>query len=398
MPPPEVTVERQVLAEPSARLTGRTWARLADGTPLVTQESARRRAHRAVPRHRQCRLVEPAAVGPVRGHAAAAGRAVGRRRGRRGRGAARRRSRRWTASAGSARRSPARSRIAAAHRRGDGELAAPSAGLVRHRRQAADAAQRRALNLGAGMPRAARRAAAARRARAAGASAACRRNATSGPGCWRWRCCCWWRTCSSRCCCAARSAGRAMLARAACAVALLLAVAAPAQAQPRRRGRGAARRGSPMSSPAMRRSTRSRAPGLVGLSDFVNRRTAAALAEPHGGDAGARRPVLLSRCSTGRCWPTRAQPDAAGGRGAERLHAQWRHHPVRHARRGLGRGLLARARARRCGASRATSSVPPLAPVADDHVLRARLLPAAGTSRPLHRRAGLGGARPGPRE
>jgi hypothetical protein len=37
-PPPEVTVERQVLAEPSARLTGRTWARLADGTPLVTQE------------------------------------------------------------------------------------------------------------------------------------------------------------------------------------------------------------------------------------------------------------------------------------------------------------------------------------------------------------------------
>jgi len=38
-PSPEVTVERQVLAEPSARLTGRTWARLADGTPLVTQES-----------------------------------------------------------------------------------------------------------------------------------------------------------------------------------------------------------------------------------------------------------------------------------------------------------------------------------------------------------------------
>jgi hypothetical protein len=38
-PPSEVTVERQVLAEPSARLTGRTWARLADGTPLVTQEA-----------------------------------------------------------------------------------------------------------------------------------------------------------------------------------------------------------------------------------------------------------------------------------------------------------------------------------------------------------------------
>jgi hypothetical protein len=38
-PPGEVTVERQVLAEPSAQLTGKTWARLADGTPLVTQES-----------------------------------------------------------------------------------------------------------------------------------------------------------------------------------------------------------------------------------------------------------------------------------------------------------------------------------------------------------------------
>ena len=37
-PPAEVTVERQVLAEPSARLAGRSWARLADGTPLVTQE------------------------------------------------------------------------------------------------------------------------------------------------------------------------------------------------------------------------------------------------------------------------------------------------------------------------------------------------------------------------
>ncbi|GAA0580681.1 hypothetical protein GCM10009416_18920 [Craurococcus roseus] len=37
--PEEVTVERQVLAEPSPRLTERSWARLADGTPLVTAES-----------------------------------------------------------------------------------------------------------------------------------------------------------------------------------------------------------------------------------------------------------------------------------------------------------------------------------------------------------------------
>ncbi len=36
--PPDVTVQRQVLAEPSPDLADRTWARLADGTPLVTAE------------------------------------------------------------------------------------------------------------------------------------------------------------------------------------------------------------------------------------------------------------------------------------------------------------------------------------------------------------------------
>ena len=35
--PDEVTVNRQVLAEPSAQLAAHTWARLADGTPLVTE-------------------------------------------------------------------------------------------------------------------------------------------------------------------------------------------------------------------------------------------------------------------------------------------------------------------------------------------------------------------------
>ena len=35
--PDEVTVNRQVLAEPSAQLASHTWARLADGTPLVTE-------------------------------------------------------------------------------------------------------------------------------------------------------------------------------------------------------------------------------------------------------------------------------------------------------------------------------------------------------------------------
>src|SRR5690606_1757613 len=35
-PPAEVTVSRQVLAEPSSDIVERTWAHLADGTPLVT--------------------------------------------------------------------------------------------------------------------------------------------------------------------------------------------------------------------------------------------------------------------------------------------------------------------------------------------------------------------------
>jgi hypothetical protein len=38
-PPPEVTVTTQVLAEPDPRLTERSWARLDDGTPLVTAET-----------------------------------------------------------------------------------------------------------------------------------------------------------------------------------------------------------------------------------------------------------------------------------------------------------------------------------------------------------------------
>src|SRR3546814_1311231 len=36
--PQDVTISRQVLAEPSLDLAGKTWARLTDGTPLVTAE------------------------------------------------------------------------------------------------------------------------------------------------------------------------------------------------------------------------------------------------------------------------------------------------------------------------------------------------------------------------
>ena len=37
--PTEVTISRQILPEPSAELPGRTWARLTDGTPLITAQA-----------------------------------------------------------------------------------------------------------------------------------------------------------------------------------------------------------------------------------------------------------------------------------------------------------------------------------------------------------------------
>lgn len=39
VPPTDVRIERQVLAEPAADLAGKTWASLADGTPLVTGQN-----------------------------------------------------------------------------------------------------------------------------------------------------------------------------------------------------------------------------------------------------------------------------------------------------------------------------------------------------------------------
>ena len=57
--PDEVKVNRQVLAEPSADLAGHTWAALADGTPLVTQADARRRAAWC------CSTSPPTPTGPI---------------------------------------------------------------------------------------------------------------------------------------------------------------------------------------------------------------------------------------------------------------------------------------------------------------------------------------------
>ena len=83
---PDINVKRQVLAQPSADLTERTWARLADGTPLVTGARTRQWPHRAVPRAGQSGMVEPAHVGPVRRNAQT------HRRPRTGRGRQRRQS------------------------------------------------------------------------------------------------------------------------------------------------------------------------------------------------------------------------------------------------------------------------------------------------------------------
>ena len=70
-PPSEVTVSRQVLAEPTPDIVDRTWASLADGTPLVTGGTARQGQCGAVPRHPGRDLVEPAHFGHLRRHAAA---------------------------------------------------------------------------------------------------------------------------------------------------------------------------------------------------------------------------------------------------------------------------------------------------------------------------------------
>ena len=70
--PEDVDISSQVMAQPDPDLPDRVLASLEDGTPLVTGRSARRRAGGALPRHRQRRLVEPAALGALRADAGAA--------------------------------------------------------------------------------------------------------------------------------------------------------------------------------------------------------------------------------------------------------------------------------------------------------------------------------------
>ena len=68
--PDDVLVKRQVLAEPDGALAERTWAALADGTPLVTAAPLGQGLADPLPRHRRHELVEPAAFRHLRRHAA----------------------------------------------------------------------------------------------------------------------------------------------------------------------------------------------------------------------------------------------------------------------------------------------------------------------------------------
>ena len=149
-----------------------------------------------------------------------------------------------------------------------------------------------------------------------------------------------------------------------------------------RHGRRAGRRGS-------------RA-GLEGLSDYVNRRTAATLSEPDAVTPGQDRPQLLPAAllADHRRMRSRSRRDAAAalndymGRGGIIL--------IDTRDGGSGEGFAPgteSAAARRPGPGR------PAARTAHDRACAgARILPAAGLPGPLHRRHGLGAARPGPRQ
>ena len=221
---------------------------------------ARAGADRAVPCHRQCGMVEPAAVGPVRGHAAAARGAVGRGAGGGGRGAAGaagdsgrlRAAGRGDAGRGAHPGQPRRGRPRprrAIRRAGTGS-AGPGGGC-----RLAPRAQPVGASAGAARERRRRRP-----ARGSRRSAACRRNATSGRGCWRWRWCCWPSTCwcrSGSAGCVGRHWSRG--ARGGGGLSRCCWPARPARAEESPTSSRPMRRGWPMSSPAIRRWTRRRA-------------------------------------------------------------------------------------------------------------------------------------------
>jgi len=365
VPPPEVTVERQVLAEPSAALTGRTWARLADGTPLVTQEA--RGAGRIVLFHTTAnadwsslplsglfvemlkRVVAlSAGVAGSDGEAPLAPLETLDGFGRLG-------------------PPPAGAQPIAAARIGE-EAASPRhpPGWYGTGTLAGDMAQRRALNLGAGIaaPRLAPPPPAGAQTMAIGGIPAER---DLGP--WLLATALLLLVVDLVASLLLRGAlGRgAVLARAA---PVLLLLAAPAFAQGVPGGEGSAALATRLAyvvtgNPEVDEISRT---GLMGLSDFVNRRTAAALAEPHGVTPGRDDlsffPLLY--------WPVLGdapQPDAAM---AAALNGFMRHGGIilfDTRDEGSGEGFSPGSRAALRRVTR-DLTVPPLAPVPEDHVLR----------------------------
>ena len=365
-PPTEVTIERQVLAEPSPRLTERSWARLADGTPLVT--AVARGRGRIVLFHVTAnaewsnlplsglfvdmlrRLVAlSAGVQGAEGEAPLAPLEILDGFGRLGPAP------------------PAAAPIPA--NRVEETVASPRhpPGWYGTPGQAEDAAWRRALNLSAHLPppRAAAAPPPGARAETIGGVPAER---DLGP----------WLLALALLLLAADLlislvqrglVGPQWSRRAGMAGLLIAALALPAAAQaPAAEGAAAtATRLAYIVTGDTQVDEVSRL-GLMGLSDFVNRRTAAALAEPHpvvpGRDDLSLYPLIY--------WPVLAEaapPDTAA---ASALNTFMRNGGIilldtRDEGSGEGMNPGARAALRRVTRDLA---VPPLAPVADDHVLK----------------------------
>ncbi len=367
VPPNEVTVERQVLAEPSAQLTGKTWARLADGTPLVTQEG--RGAGRIVLFHVTAnadwsnlplsglfvemlkRIVSlSAGVAGAEGDTPMAPLETLDGLGRLG-------------------PPPPGAQPLAASRFGE-EVASPRhpPGWYGSGTAGSDTAQRRALNLGAGIP-------APRLAAALPASASLQgiggvpTEQDLGP----------WLLAAALMLLALDLIAslwlRGVLGRGALAVAralplaLLLALPTSLAAQsPQPDGSAALATRLAYVLTGNAEVDAISHQGLVGLSDFVNRRTAAALADPYGVDPGRDDlsffPLLY--------WPVLSdapQPDAQATAALNAFMRQGGIILFDTRDEGSGEGFAPGARQALRRVTR-DLTVPPLAPVPEDHVLR----------------------------